>query len=130
MTTTETVDDVLEHFGVKGMRWGVRRFSSGRLGGTKHEPSEDFQKVTDAKKKIRTSGTKALSNQELKLVVERMNLEQQFSNLTNKQNARSKIKNGTSMVRDILSAGNTINEVAKFSNSAAGQHIAKSLKRK
>lgn len=41
--TFETADDVLEHFGVKGMKWGVRKqsdSSSGRKGSSKQKTSK------------------------------------------------------------------------------------------
>jgi len=70
------LDDVLEHFGIKGMKWGVRR-SDAELAA----PSSDFVKSREKKSVAKTSGTKALSNEELQLVITRMNLERQFSSL-------------------------------------------------
>lgn len=92
MSNTDSVDDVLEHFGVKGMRWGVRR-------------SESSVTVSDRKKKLKTSGgvrrpahpdavrartigqvgkksgLKALSNQELQTYAQRLQLEQNVKRL-------------------------------------------------
>lgn len=97
----ETVDDVLAHYGVKGMRWGVRKRSgdSGpvektpvvvkvkpgagfRVSGGKGQPvSEDAIKAAIARQKAKESGPHALSNQEMKLLVDRMNLEAQYTKL-------------------------------------------------
>jgi hypothetical protein len=60
------------HFGVKGMRWGVRK--------------ED-------------SSVKSLSNQELKARIERMNLEKNYSRLTQEQSTISK---GAGIVASIV----------------------------
>jgi len=63
----------LEHFGVKGMRWGVRRKNV--------RPSGDAATADKLKSKLKSGGTKALTNKELKKLVERMNLEKQYKNL-------------------------------------------------
>lgn len=76
------VDNYLEHFGVKGMRWGVRhRPGAVTLGRrAKPIPSEDKVRAEAAKAKIgRRGNTDALSNQELQTVIARMNLEQQIA---------------------------------------------------
>lgn len=70
-----SVDEVIEHFGVKGMRWGKRKKVSGG------KETADSKNVSSSLAKIKSGGTKALSNVELKAVVERMNLEQQYSKL-------------------------------------------------
>lgn len=97
----ETVDDVLAHYGVKGMRWGVRKRSGGSgpvektpvivkvkpgvgirtSGGKGHDVSEDAVKAAVARQKARKSGPHTLSNQEMRLLVDRMNLESQYAKL-------------------------------------------------
>jgi hypothetical protein len=106
----ETTKDILEHYGIKGMRWGVRRtlselqgnkspfsktkdektpititFKPGEKivtsGGTKADTVDEAKQVAIARQKARASGTQALTNQEMQLVVSRMNLEQQFKKL-------------------------------------------------
>jgi hypothetical protein len=85
------VDTYLEHHGVKGMRWGVRRRSggvtTGRFGRSpKPAPSEDKVRAETAKAKIgRRGNTDALSNQELQTVIARMNLEQQIARYSSNQ---------------------------------------------
>ena len=117
---TTTIDDVLEHFGVKGMKWGVRKAS-------RHSPgSEDAQKAVAAQKKIKSGGgTKALSNKELQDLVTRLNLEQQYSNLTT--NKQSKLKTGQKAAKDILGIGKTVNEAMSFVNSPAGKLLKEQL---
>ena len=83
----DPVEDFLQHFGVKGMKWGVRR-RRGADGLV--EKSTDVKNAEAARAKVGRKGdTKALSNKELQDLVTRMNLEQQFSNL----NAKTKKNN-------------------------------------
>ena len=79
-----TVDDILAHYGVKGMRWGVRRRSGGVSIGrkSKPEPSEDKLKALAARSKVGKRGnTDALSNDELRILINRMNQEQNIARL-------------------------------------------------
>lgn len=84
----------LEHYGIKGMKWGVRKngptdvvvkATPGKRvrtkGGKFHEPSEDAIRAAVAKQKARKSKVDSLSNKELQDLVQRMNLEQQYNRL-------------------------------------------------
>lgn len=81
----------LEHFGKKGMHWGVRK--------TKGPASEDHQRVAAIRDKVKSSGgIHALSNVELKELSDRMNLESSYSRLI--QNNSSQIAGGEKFVKD------------------------------
>lgn len=89
MSQGDPVRNVLEHHGVKGMKWGVRKDDPGgnrlrRLGKKPSSPpSEDKSRAEAVKAKVTKSGsTHALSNAELQDLVKRMNLEQQFSRMS------------------------------------------------
>lgn len=69
------VEEFLAHYGVKGMRWGVRR-------GSKEAPSSDAARATELRTRAKQSKVKALSNKELQEAINRMNLEQQFKRLS------------------------------------------------
>lgn len=99
MSIEDVVDDILEHHGIKGMHWGVRRAERTSSVSTSQKPGkktvrtegghnisahEDAIKAAVAKQKAKKSGVVALSNPELKQLVERMNLEQQFNRLSSK----------------------------------------------
>jgi len=89
MTKAEQIDDFLAHYGVKGMRWGVRRDRDGGKGSVdKHSstPSADHIQARAAASKSVSS----LSNQELKVLVERMNLESQYNRLSSGNNNGAK----------------------------------------
>ena len=82
------VDDILAHFGVKGMKWGVRKLSGGVGIGRREKPapSEDRIKADQAKAKIgRRGNTDPLTNKELQTLITRMNLEQQLVRLNESQ---------------------------------------------
>lgn len=63
----------LKHYGVLGMKWGVRR---------KRTPSADSVRA----KNLRKKKTSELSNQELKELNNRLQLEQNHKNLTKRRN--------------------------------------------
>jgi len=92
----DSVDDFLAHYGVKGMRWGVRKDRSAQevtvytrpgkkavaSGGKNHKPTAEAMQTVATKQKSKRSTTDSLSNKELKEAVERMRLEQQYNKLT------------------------------------------------
>jgi hypothetical protein len=69
----------LYHFGVKGMKWGVRKDRK-RSVSSKRSRS-DNKDYTESRDLLKKSPNK-LSNAELRKINERLNLEQQYSNLT------------------------------------------------
>lgn len=71
------LDEVLEHYGVKGMKWGKRK-------SRQTEPnSEDSNRVGAVKTRVKTQKTtNILTTAELKDAIERMRLEQDFSKLS------------------------------------------------
>lgn len=118
--STEAPVNSLYHFGIMGMKWGVRRprGADGRIvEGSRG--SEDHNKARDLKKK----GARNLSNAELKSYVERMNLEKQYSNLNKKE-----ISAGRKFVTDVLvTAGKTTltNFAAKQMTTALEKAVTK-----
>lgn len=128
----ETVEDVLKHFGVKGMHWGVRRTPEERRaasnvvvkektarkgatpitvkskagrgvtstkGGKKNVATEDAVKVRASRQKAKVSTTDSLSNDELKTVISRMQMEKQFRDL---KKSEPVIARGRDVVVDLL----------------------------
>ncbi len=68
-----TVEDILEHHGIKGMHWGIRRDKKQSTSTT----SEDFRKAQELRRKNPSS----LTNQELQTLNQRLNLERQHKQL-------------------------------------------------
>ena len=69
------VDNFLAHYGVKGMKWGVRTAN-------KPAASAESDRSTAIRAKAKAGKPKALTNAELREAIERMNLEQQFKRLS------------------------------------------------
>lgn len=120
MTLGETF---LRHYGVKGMRWGVRR-SAQQLARARAErreagKSEDKKRHDSNRKK----GPNALSDKELQALVTRMNTEQNYSRMN-----PSTVKKGQAVVASALAIGATANQVIAFANSPAGKRIAQTIR--
>lgn len=97
--THQDVDAFLAHFGVRGMKWGVRRGRSASSGPV----SSDAARAHVLKTQVKTSGTRSLNNEELQHLVTRMNLEQQFGRLT--ESSPSSVSKGQKFVKGAVSAG-------------------------
>lgn len=123
----KTLDEYLAHFGVKGMKWGVRKDDSA---GSAQETSSDVKRAQAAAAKVtKRGGTSALDNSELQALVNRMNLEQQYSTLSSKTQTKSlgtKFLQGTGKF-----AGSIAREQAKnAANLVLKQQVKKALKAK
>ena len=121
------LDVPLEHAGVKGMKWGVRRpvgkdgrvIRTGVAPGTKKPPAKKSaapaKKTAPAKKPASSSTTskpKPLTDEQLRQRVQRMQLEAQYAQLSRQLNPPQK-----SFLREYLA------EPA----SAAGKEVAKEI---
>lgn len=102
------------HYGVKGMRWGVRKDVASSAGGADKGPTavvveqkkpgtyakthggknipmhEDARVALEGRQKAKASTTDALSNDELRKVIQRMQLEQQYTQLKFTEDRRSR----------------------------------------
>lgn len=119
-----TLEGTLAHYGIKGMKWGIRR-RRGADGLV--EKSEDVKRAEAARAKVGKKGdTRALSNKELQDLVTRMNLEQQFSKLS-VQN--KKTNPALKFVADTLvNVGKQ--EAQKMAQQQLAQLVAKQLAKK
>ncbi len=90
----DATTDFLKHYGIPGMKWGKRKTrptyekSVRTFGGDsahRNLPSSpksiDAMKSRNYQQRVRNAGTDALSTKELKALVERQNLESQYSRL-------------------------------------------------
>lgn len=95
----EATEALLMHYGVKGMKWGVRRKNSPRnssrvtvttrkrlgtiktQGGKGRKPSADATRAAIVNQISKKSGQQALSNKDLKLLIERLELEKRAGKL-------------------------------------------------
>lgn len=70
--------EFLAHFGVKGMKWGRRR-DKGNSALDESNSSEDARTAREITTKVSKGGVQALSNKELRHLVDRIKLETQFA---------------------------------------------------
>lgn len=111
--------EFLAHYGIKGMRWGVRR-----------RRSSDSSPATSSKKSaehlqaqaLRKKSISEMSNAELKALTTRMNLEKQYADL-NKSTASA----GQRFVADLL-VNTARNVAAQQLQRFATQGLALALK--
>ena len=123
------LDVPLEHAGVKGMKWGVRRpvgkdgrvIRTGVAPGTKTAPakkgSAPAKKAAPAKKPASsstTSKTKPLTDEELRKKVQRMQLEVQYAQLSRQLNPPQKSLLNTFLAEPTSAAAKEVSkELAK-----------------
>ena len=125
----DATDDFLEHFGIKGMKWGRRKVNVPKLGTAKKGPvSEDSAHAKATAEKLRKSGISSLSNSELRKLNERMQLEQNYSNLLGQQ--KSAVDKGHNHVKSIMSIAGTAQQVYGFYNSPLGKMLTAEVKQR
>lgn len=150
MKTIEDMEAFLEHAGVKGMKWGVRKgevtstkAKTSKLrrgeqevtvsqkpgkfvrtaGGKRNVASDDAVRVAANRQLAKRSTTDALSNKQLQDAVQRMNLETQYHTLTKKSDRRTR---GQRMVSKIL--GNKKNQELAYKGATSGaKRVAKAM---
>lgn len=75
----DAAEKVLAHFGVKGMKWGVRKSRS--TGTAPEHMAETAQKKHEVLTKIKKHGIDAATNDDLKMLEQRVKLETKFNEL-------------------------------------------------
>lgn len=133
----DKVEEVLAHYGVKGMKWGVRKDRSASVtvaakgkrlktsGGVHAPPHPDAVTAAGLRQKAKKSGSHALSNAELKMLNERLNMETQYARLTG-QNGKSVTAKGAKFAGEIV-AGVAKQQITKVANDYASQQVAQML---
>lgn len=116
--------ETLKHWGVLGMRWGQRKARSG--GSSDHL----------ATRSIRKKRLADLSNDEIRMLTTRIQLEQQYKNLNPSKIAKGKmrVKKVLGAIQDITTAAATIGAAytlgKKIYESAAGKKIISKILKK
>ena len=121
----------LQHHGIKGMKWGVRRFrnKNGTLtaAGKKRYSQDDWSSDAKEASALRRKSVNQMSNAELRKYNERVRLEQEYSRLN-----PSKVKKGMAIAAGVAGTLTTINNLYNSGNSliANGQKVVNKLRKK
>lgn len=100
-------NDFLAHYGVKGMKWGVRR----KRKSTRHKSEKQARKAA-----------RKMSDQELREKLNRLNMEQQYVRLTTTKKGPSTISKGKSFVTSVV-----VSAARKSAKSYVSTEITKQL---
>lgn len=106
----ESKDDFMAHFGVKGMKWGVRKDASGSASAAK--ASDDHKKVAE----LRAKPTHSLSNAQLKTINERLQLETTYARLD-----PGKVTSGRTKAEQLLKTVGVAGSLISIGSSPAGK---------
>ena len=119
--------EVIYHHGIKGMKWGVRRFQNknGSLtpAGKKRRRSdsyhEDYKRAHDGK------SVKQMSDKELRERNNRLQMEQQHAQLTKKKNVGMQAVKGAIALAGTITAAQNAYKVYKGLGDSAIKKIGK-----
>ena len=146
MTQKEEALEFLAHYGVKGMKWGVRRDRGSSGSPSKGQANasdasskpkkpakrqEDLSRYSDdklASKLSEKKGLDALSDAELSRLTKRMQLEQSYRELSAKR-PKEKSK-GEKFIDGAKLLGKSANQVTEFIDSPAGKKLVAFAKKK
>lgn len=154
-----TYGEYLEHYGIKGMKWGVRKSDKstnisgntvrsskrGKVKGVElseknkkssTRPSDDKIQASVLEKRVKVGSTDVLSNKELETLLQRKNLEKRYLEITSKENTRGVVGLGKSIAQDLAKdyaknvMRNSITEAATFGKSKLSDQAEKLKQRR
>lgn len=84
LSMSDMGEEFLEHYGIKGMKWGIRRDhidAGAAFVKSAYLPSADAKKAKTVQVKAKLGGVHSLNNHEMSMVIRRMELEQRYRDL-------------------------------------------------
>lgn len=113
-------NDILAHFGILGMKWGVRRpvGPDGLVKGPRRPKAEDYTRAHQLKK----HNIKTLSNKDIKEINSRLQLEKSMRDLK-----KADLTQGQETVKAMLGVGTTMASVYALTQTPSGQALKKSI---
>ena len=112
-------DHELAHYGIPGMKWGRRRAvgSDGlvKKSGSTKEYSDDAASAKSSKEKAKSKGVQSLTNDELRQLNDRMNLEQNYERMS-----PQKVKSGKTTVKRITAGVKIANDLDRSVSTIPG----------
>lgn len=124
LQTDASLEEVIEHFGVKGMKWGIRRDEPSRQTNSGYSQDAAVARRTQAKIQ-KQGGLHGVSNKELAALNTRLNLEQNYKRMVVAE--PTKLEKAKKYVSTAQKVGTAINTVITFVNSPAGKLIRKTV---
>lgn len=109
------IEDILEHYGTKGMKWGVRKSRVPKVG-----PSDDALEAHRSFVTAQRSGPQALSNSDLQKLNNRLNLEQNYEKL---QHTPNRFQKALKSIDNLMKAGKTVDSAIEFTKTGTGKKL-------
>lgn len=130
---TDKANEFLEHYGVKGMKWGVRRTDAQLARSAKKDPNTPEGAVR-AKRKSAVSNRRTISDKDLDALVDRLKKEKQLKDLVDgdvspgKKFAKNVVHDSGNKVLKGLATGVGIFAAKKVVSATFGEAAAEGVK--